>query len=260
MTASPAIELNAVTKVFKTGDSIVTALRDVDLRIGQGEFVSVVGPSGCGKSTILRLIAGLETPSTGDVRVLDVPITKPHDDIGMVFQKPTLLPWLNILDNVLFPIRHKTGRVGMQDKETARSLLDMVHLGDFKTHLPSELSGGMQQRAAIARALLHDPDLLLMDEPFSALDALTRDYMAIELLEIWTRRPKTVVFITHAIAEAVLLSDWVAVMSTCPGRIAKTVEIDLPRPRTLETMGVPRFQELVQEIRTSILHKPEAVS
>ncbi|MCG8593202.1 MAG: ATP-binding cassette domain-containing protein, partial [Kiloniellales bacterium] len=173
MIAPPAVELNAVTKIFDTGDNSVTALRDVDLRIARGEFVSVVGPSGCGKSTILRLILGLTTPSDGEVRVFGVPITKPHDDVGMVFQKPTLLPWLNILDNVLFPIRHKTGRVTPNDIATARDLLDMVHLGDFESHRPSELSGGMQQRAAIARALLHDPHLLLMDEPFSALDALT---------------------------------------------------------------------------------------
>lgn len=258
MSPLPAIRLEGVTKRFKIENGgAVTALSDVDLTVEKGAFVSVVGPSGCGKSTILRLIAGLTPPSEGGVSMFGGAVTAPRDEIGIVFQRPTLLPWLSIFDNVIFPIRHKHGVVGRPHREEAETLLEMVGLADFMTRRPSELSGGMQQRAAIARALLLDPEVLLMDEPFSALDALTRDEMSIELLRIWTQRPKTVVFITHAIAEAVLLSDWVAIMSARPGRVARAVPIDLPRPRTLKTMGEPRFQELVQEIREAVLTRKE---
>lgn len=261
MTPYPAIQLESVTKRFEVDKgSALTALSDVDLTVQKGSFVSVVGPSGCGKSTILRLIAGLTPPSDGVVSMYGTPVAEPRDEIGIVFQRPTLLPWLNIFDNIIFPIRHKRGIVGQKHREEAEKLLEIVGLSDFRDRRPSELSGGMQQRAAIARALLLDPDVLLMDEPFSALDALTRDEMSIELLRIWTQRPKTVIFITHAISEAVLLSDWVAIMSPRPGRIARTVPIDLPRPRTLRTMGEPRFQDLVQDIREAVLARPEQVA
>mgnify|MGYP003650473412 CR=1 FL=1 len=261
MIGYPAIRLEGVTKRFEVSKGgAVTALSEVNLTVEKGAFVSVVGPSGCGKSTILRLIAGLTSPSDGGVSMFETPVTEPRDEIGIVFQRPTLLPWLSIFDNVIFPIRHKRGIVGREHREEAEKLLEIVGLSDFRDRRPSELSGGMQQRAAIARALLLDPDVLLMDEPFSALDALTRDEMSIELLRIWTQRPKTVIFITHAISEAVLLSDRVAVMSPRPGRIARTVHIDLPRPRSLKTMGDPRFQELVQEIREAVLARPEEVA
>ncbi len=252
----PAIALEGVDKVFdstKTGS--VRALVDLDLTVERGEFISIVGPSGCGKSTILRLIAGLLPPSQGHVAIDGTPVKEPRDEIGIVFQRPTLLPWLNIRDNVLFPIRHKRGESGRRFHGEAQALLDMVGLGDFSSHMPDQLSGGMQQRAAIARALLLDPDILLMDEPFSALDALTRDEMGFELLRIWEERPKTVVFITHAIAEAVLLSDRVAIMTERPGSIRSVIEIDLPRPRTFATLSSPRFLELSNEIRAGVLHR-----
>ncbi|MEO1019774.1 MAG: ABC transporter ATP-binding protein, partial [Pseudomonadota bacterium] len=197
----------------------------------------------------------LMPPSGGRVAIDGTTVSEPRDEIGIVFQRPTLLPWLNIRDNVVFPIRHKRGESGKRYHGEAHALLDMVGLGDFAKHMPEQLSGGMQQRAAIARALLLDPDILLMDEPFSALDALTRDEMGFELLRIWEERPKTVVFITHAISEAVLLSDRVVIMSPRPGAIHAIVEIDLPRPRTIETMTSPRFVELSNEIRSGVLHR-----
>ncbi|RJK92343.1 ATP-binding cassette domain-containing protein, partial [Paracoccus aestuarii] len=168
------------------------------------EFLAVLGPSGCGKSTLLRMIAGLLTPTAGVVDVFGMPVTGPRDDIGIVFQKPTLLPWATVEDNVTFPLRHKTGHVSPRDRERAQELLAMVGLEGFGKRLPDELSGGMQQRVGIARALHLDPDILLMDEPFSALDALTREVMGFDLLRIFADRPKTVVFITHSVNEAAL--------------------------------------------------------
>lgn len=215
------IDLNAVTQTFVSSDGQpVTALQGVDLHLRRHEFVSLIGPSGCGKSTILRLIAGLLRPSSGAVRIFDHVVTEPRDEIGMVFQKPTLLPWLSVQDNITFPMRHKFGRVDARDQERAQELLLMIGLKDFAQKRPDELSGGMQQRVSIARSLLHDPEILLMDEPFSALDALTRDEMSFELLRIWNERPKTVVFVTHSIQEALLLSDRIVVMSARPGRVA----------------------------------------
>ncbi|MFT4173468.1 MAG: ABC transporter ATP-binding protein, partial [Rhodocyclaceae bacterium] len=197
-------------------------------------------------------------PTSGTVSIYDLPVTQPRDEIGMVFQKPTLLPWLTVADNITFPMKHKYGRVDDRDKERARTLLEMVGLKDFAAKRPNELSGGMQQRVAIARSLLHDPDILLMDEPFSALDALTRDEMSFELLRIWTERPKTVVFVTHSIQEALLLSDRIVVMSARPGRVAEIIDVPLPRPRNLQTLSAPIFNELANEIRVKVFtRKPE---
>ena len=222
------IDLNAVTQTFVSSDgSPVTALQNVDLHLQRNEFVSLIGPSGCGKSTVLRLIAGLLRPSAGEVRIFDLPVTEPRDEIGMVFQKPTLLPWLSVVDNITFPMRHKYGRVDARDQARAQALLQMIGLQDFGHKRPHELSGGMQQRVAIARSLLHDPDILLMDEPFSALDALTRDEMSFELLRICSERPKTVVFVTHSIQEALLLSDRIVVMSARPGRVSRIIDVPL---------------------------------
>ncbi len=256
---NPVIELAGVTQTFVSSDGTpVTALQNVDLGLRKHEFVSVIGPSGCGKSTILRLIAGLLRPSGGQVSIYGRPVTEPRDEIGMVFQKPTLLPWLSVLDNITFPMKHKYGRVDARDAERARELLEMIGLADFGHKRPHELSGGMQQRVAIARSLLHDPDILLMDEPFSALDALTRDEMSFELLRIWNERPKTVVFVTHSIQEALLLSDRIVVMSARPGRVSEIIEVPLARPRTLETLSNPLFNQLANDIRVKVFsRRPE---
>ena len=252
------IDLNAVTQTFVASDgSAVTALHGVDLHLRRHEFVSLIGPSGCGKSTILRLISGLLRPTAGEVAIFGMPVTEPRDEIGMVFQKPTLLPWLSVLDNICFPMRHKYGRVDARDQARARELLTMVGLGDFGHKRPDELSGGMQQRVSIARSLLHDPDILLMDEPFSALDALTRDEMSFELLRIWNERPKTVVFVTHSIQEALLLSDRIVVMSARPGRVADIIDVPLPRPRSMATLADPLFTRMANEIRMQVFsHQP----
>jgi NitT/TauT family transport system ATP-binding protein len=250
------INLDGVTQTFVSSDgSSVTALQGVDLHLRRHEFVSLIGPSGCGKSTILRLVAGLLRPTAGQVRIFDVPVTEPRDEIGMVFQKPTLLPWLSVLDNITFPMRHKYGRVDEKDQTSAHTLLAMVGLGDFGHKRPSELSGGMQQRVAIARSLLHNPDILLMDEPFSALDALTRDEMSFELLRIWNERPKTVVFVTHSIQEALLLSDRIVVMSARPGRVADIIDVPLARPRNMATLADPVFTRMANDIRVQVFSR-----
>ncbi len=253
------VELNRVGQTFTSSDgSPVLALQDVDLGLRRHEFISILGPSGCGKSTILRLIAGLLKPTTGTVSIFEMPVTEPRDEIGMVFQKPTLLPWLNVLDNITFPMRHKYGRVEPREADRAQALLHMVGLGDFAAKRPAELSGGMQQRVAIARSLLHDPDILLMDEPFSALDALTRDEMSFELLRIWSERPKTVIFVTHSIQEALLLSDRIVVMSARPGRVAEIIDVPLARPRNLATLADPIFTGMANEIRVKMFsRKPQ---
>ncbi|WP_323816343.1 ABC transporter ATP-binding protein [Cellvibrio sp. NN19] len=228
------------------------ALTEVSFDIHRHEFVAVVGPSGCGKSTLLRLLSGLLSPSEGKVEVFNQQVTQPRDDVGIVFQKPTLLPWKSVLDNVLFPLHHKYGKVTDKDRAYAKQLINTVGLNDFIDRLPDQLSGGMQQRVGIARALLLDPDILIMDEPFSALDALTREEMGFELLRIWEEKPKTVLFITHSISEAVLLADKVLVMSARPGRLLEQIAIELPRPRSLDTMQIPAFSNYTRRIRAHI--------
>ena len=246
-TQTAALDFRAVGHTFRTrAGAGVQALSGVDLAIHRHEFVAVVGPSGCGKSTLLRRAAGLILPTDGVVEMFGRAITEPPDGVGIVFQKPTLLPWLNVTDNVLFPLRHKFGRAKSSDVDRARELV--------------ELSGGMQQRAAIARALLLDPDILLMDEPFSALDALTREEMGFELQKIWAQRPKTVLFITHSVSEAVLLSDRVFVMSARPGRIVETLDIDLPRPRDIDTTTHPKMTEMSAHLRGLLLSREEAIA
>jgi NitT/TauT family transport system ATP-binding protein len=253
LTGPAAVQLKHVTHTFRSLDrSTVTALSEIDLEVRRTEFVSIIGPSGCGKSTILRLISGLLKPSSGTVSVFGLPVTEPRDDIALVFQRPTLLPWLNVVDNVTFPEKHKTGRVSKETSAGALEILEMVGLQDFLRKRPAELSGGMQQRVAIARALLQDPDILLMDEPFSALDALTRDELSVELLDILVRRPKTVVFVTHSIPEALLLSDRIVVMSPRPGKVTENITVPLPRPRGLNSMLDPLFAEMASEIRSKV--------
>jgi NitT/TauT family transport system ATP-binding protein len=219
--------------------------------------VAVVGPSGCGKSTLLRMVSGLLVPSEGTVSVFGKQVDGPRDDVGIVFQKPTLLPWLTVRKNVLFPLKHKFGRYSPQDEKRANELLAMAGLEAFADKMPDELSGGMQQRVGIVRALLLNPDILLMDEPFSALDAMTREQIGFDLLKIWDENPKTVLFITHSISEAVLLADRVLVMSKRPGSVLDLIEVDLPRPRSADTIKQPRFSELTDRIRKHI-YEPDA--
>jgi NitT/TauT family transport system ATP-binding protein len=256
--APPVVRFADVEQTFGLGERAVTALREVTFDIGRREFLAVLGPSGCGKSTLLRLIAGLILPTRGRVEVYGVTVTEPRDEIGIVFQRPTLLPWFDVLGNVTFPLRHKYGRVTAQERERARELLALVGLSDFAEQRVDELSGGMQQRVAIARALLLDPDILLMDEPFSALDALTRDEMSFELLRIWTQKPKTVLFITHSIPEALLLADRVIVMTPRPGRVREVIEVPLARPRSIETLSDPTFNALASHIRAELFVRAAA--
>ena len=235
------------------------ALLEVSLAIERNEFVSIVGPSGCGKSTLLRLIAGLIGPSSGQVAIDGVAVEGPRRDIGVVFQAPTLLPWANVLDNVLFPLKI-LHRLAPDSPEKARDLLRLVGLSDFEQKMPSELSGGMQQRTSICRALIPDPDILLMDEPFGALDALTREEMSLELLRIWQEQPQTIFFVTHSVPEAVLLADRVCVMTARPGRITEIIDVPLPRPRSYEQESLQEFQSCAKRIRQHIFGDASASS
>jgi len=229
----------------------IEAIRDVSFALTAGEFVSVLGPSGCGKSTLLMIIAGLIHPSAGKITVGGSPVRGPRREIGIVFQSPVLLPWRSIVDNVLFPIE----MLKLPQRRflpRALELLEMAKIGEFAHKLPRELSGGMRQRAAICRALIHDPTLLLMDEPFSALDAITRDEMELELLRIWQANRKSVLFVTHSIREAAFLSDRVLVMGRRPASMIAEIRIDTPRPRRLEMMEHPDFNAYVRELRKAI--------
>jgi len=244
----PLIQLRGVTKIYRTQDGPVESLKPLDFDIHEGEFLVVVGPSGCGKSTLLKLVAGLLPISEGELLVEDTPVRGPHDDIGVVFQSPVLLAWRTILENIMLQIDMRRLPRG-EYLPRAQQLLKMTGLGGFENKHPWQLSGGMQQRAAICRALVHDPAILLMDEPFGALDAMTREKMNVELQRIWADTGKTVLFITHSIPEAVFLADRVLVMSERPGAIAAIYEVDLPRPRSLKLMGDPGFIRLTQRIR-----------
>jgi NitT/TauT family transport system ATP-binding protein len=226
----------------------VHALQNISFTARQGEFIAVVGPSGCGKTTLLKILAGLIRATSGVVQLAGSDIDGPRRDIGMVFQQATLLPWRTITENVMVPVevQHLDKR---RYRQRAEDLLRLVGLEGFEDKYPNELSGGMQQRAGICRALVHDPDVLLMDEPFGALDAMTREYMNLELLRIWSEANKTVVFITHSISEAVFLADRVLVMSPRPGRVVEIVDVDLERPRDLEIMGTDRVGALMSRIR-----------
>jgi len=246
------IRLQGVEKTYRTrrGD-LVSAVEGITLDIAENELVTLVGPSGCGKSTLLKLVAGLTPASGGTVRVRDTVVREPFPDVGIVFQHPVLLPWRTVLDNVLF----SADMLGLGlDAYRARALelLALSGLAGFETRLPRELSGGMQQRVAICRALLPDPSLLLMDEPFGALDAMTREEMGFELLRIWEARRKTILFVTHSIPEAILLADKVVVMTPGPGRIARVITIDLPRPRTVELEFDAKFKTYSDEVRSLI--------
>jgi NitT/TauT family transport system ATP-binding protein len=242
------IRIDGVGKIYGGRGPAVVALQDINLEIGLGEFVAVVGPSGCGKSTLLRILAGLIPTNSGNVWFGDRKLEGPRHDIGVVFQSPVLFPWRTVLDNVFVPID-----VQRLDRKKylsrARELINLVGLSEFEQRYPAELSGGMQQRVGIARALVHDPAMLLMDEPFGALDAMTREHMNVELQRLWTAQSKTILFITHSISEAVFLADRVVVMTRRPGRIAEVLDIDLPRDRTLDMMSTQPFGDYVRRIR-----------
>ena len=265
------IELRDVSKRFPTPRGEVVALEGITLDVGRGEFVAIVGPSGCGKSTLLRIIAGLRLPSGGTVRLDGREVRGPVRDTGFVFQNPTLLRWRRVLDNVLFPAE-LSGRPRREFVERAHHLLQLTGLGGFEDRYPGELSGGMQQRVALCRALLLDPPLLLMDEPFGALDAMTRDEMNLELLRIWQDSPvveidgtparghpptrKTILFVTHSIPEAVFLADRVVIMTPRPGRIDAVVEVPLGRPRTMDLRAQEAFGRLTLEIYRRLKVQP----
>ncbi|WP_198375172.1 ABC transporter ATP-binding protein [Neoroseomonas rubea] len=246
------IRFERIGKTFRGRDgAAVEALRDVSMDIAEGEFVAIVGASGCGKSTLLRLAAGLVPASSGGVSIDGSAVTSPRAETAMVFQAATLLPWADVLRNVTFPLRLMK-RIAPDTEDKARALLATAGLAGFESRLPRELSGGMQQRVAICRALLQEPRLLLMDEPFGALDALTREEMSIELLRLWAARRMAVLFVTHSIPEAVLLADRVVVMSPRPGRIVDVVEVNLPRPRSFDQEGTDEFQRCARRIRDHI--------
>ncbi|QCR10398.1 ABC transporter ATP-binding protein [Brenneria rubrifaciens] len=250
------IDIHRVSRYFDSADGERTiALDSVSIDIEKNEFIVLVGPSGCGKSTLLRILAGLIKPSAGKVDVYNQPLTEPREQSGIVFQSATLLPWLTVLENIYFPLRLVGKKITEETEHQAKALLSVAGLEGFETRMPKELSGGMQQRVAICRALLKDPDLLLMDEPFGALDALTREEMTLELLRIWSERPKTVVFVTHSVSEAVILADRVVVMSARPGKIADIVPINLPRPRAFSMTALPEFTEKSERIRQQILQR-----
>jgi NitT/TauT family transport system ATP-binding protein len=261
MTASgpeaPVVRLTGVSKAFgATGSSGATptvALSDISLDIHGGEFVSLIGPSGCGKSTLLRLIGDLTEPTGGTVQVNGKPAGQARLDreYGMVFQSPTLFDWRTVEENVRLPLE-LFGYDNAAKAERTREMLELVRLTDFARHRPYQLSGGMQQRVAIARALAFSPSLLLMDEPFGALDEMTRERMNSEVLSIWARTGITVIFVTHSIPEAVFLSSRVAVMSARPGRIIRVVDVDLPRPRGLETRESPAYFSYITEVREAL--------
>jgi len=246
--APPVVRIDGVTKTFPQGN--VTALQEIDLALAPGEFVSLIGPSGCGKSTLLRVIGDLIEPTAGTVTVNGKPARQARSDgdYGIVFQDAVLFDWRTVAKNIGLPLE-MLGWDRAKRRARVEEMLELVELGGFADHHPWQLSGGMQQRVSIARALAFEPALLLMDEPFGALDEMTRERLNLELLSIWQQLGSTVVFVTHSISEAVFLSSRVVVMSPRPGRIAGTVPIDLPYPRAVETREAPRFFELVTEVR-----------
>lgn len=245
---SPLIVVQEVFKVFRSGAKDVEALAGISFDVEEGDFVSIVGPSGCGKSTLLKIIAGLLPMTSGRISVDHRAVDGPLENVGMVFQSPVLLKWKSVVGNIMLPVEFaKLDRNLYLEK--ARALIRLVGLPGFEEMYPHQLSGGMQQRVSLCRALVTDPQILLMDEPFGALDAMTRDELDLELLRIWGERKKTVLFVTHNIQEAVFLSDYVVIMSPRPGRVIEKLGIDLARPRTIEMMSASRFGEYTLRIR-----------
>jgi NitT/TauT family transport system ATP-binding protein len=247
----PTLRVEGLTANFATPGGVLTALQDVTFAVMSGEFVCLVGPSGCGKSTLLRALAGLLAPSHGKIWLDGQPVLEPRRQVGIVFQQANLMPWRTVLDNVLLPLE-LSNVPKPQAHQRAKLLIELIGLGEFSAAYPSELSGGMAQRVAIARALAHDPQVLLLDEPFGSLDALTRERMGQELLRIWRSQLKTVLMVTHSVAEAVFLADRVLVLSPRPGAIIARIPIELPRPRNLELMDTREFGALAGHVRAAI--------
>lgn len=248
---SSVLSVRRVSLTYSNGNGGLLALEDLSFDIAPGEFVVVVGASGCGKSSLLKLLAGLRMPTAGEIAFEGEPLTRPRRRIGVVFQKANLMPWRTVLQNILLPLElDSTPRE--KGLSRARELIDLVGLSGFENARPRDLSGGMEQRVAIARALIHRPDVLLLDEPFGALDALTRERMRLELLRIWDQYRKTVVMVTHSISEAVLLADRVLALTPRPGRLRADLPIHLPRPRALEQIFTPEFGVLAVQVRAAI--------
>jgi NitT/TauT family transport system ATP-binding protein len=246
---SPALQFRGVGKTFETRTGNIRALQDISFALDRGEFLSVLGPSGCGKSSLLALATGLEFATEGTVDVAGRRVDRPVTDVGIVFQTDVLLDWRTVLGNIMLQIEMRELDAGRYEAR-ARELLRTVGLAGFESKRPYELSGGMRQRVSICRALVHDPDLLLMDEPFGALDAITREQLVMELHRIWNETRKSVMFVTHDIGEAIFLADRVLVMTPRPGRIDEIIEVDLPRPRTVATKESAQFLALVAHVRT----------
>ena len=258
MSGHAYIEIANVRKRYpvRTGAPVL-ALDGITFDVAEGQFLVLVGPSGCGKSTLMQILTGILPPSEGEVRLRGERILAPRRDLGVVFQEPVLLPWRTVLDNVMLPaIIHGLDQTTYRRR--ALDLLSLVKLDGCDKLYPYELSGGMQQRVAIARALINDPALILMDEPFGALDALTREEMNLELLAIWARAKKTIVLITHSITEAVFLADRIVVLSARPGRVLDTIDIDLPRPRSLDMLSMPAFAAASARIRSHLMARASA--
>jgi NitT/TauT family transport system ATP-binding protein len=243
-----AVRVARVSKTYSSGLDAVLAVKDVSMTVEEGEFVAIVGPSGCGKSTLLNMVAGLTSTTNGSIEVLGRPVTGPVTELGIVFQQHLLLPWRTVLQNVMLQIevRHRRNSDYVQ---RARELLDRVGLSEFADRFPDELSGGMNQRVAICRALIHDPELLIMDEPFGSLDAMTRDQMGLDFHRLSTEERKSVLFVTHSISEAIFLSNKVIVMSARPGQVAATIQIDLGRERHLKLREEAEFTVYSRQIR-----------
>jgi len=248
MSGETFIDIQGVTKTYPSKRGDVEALGRVDMSVARGEFVSIVGPSGCGKSTLLKIVAGLLSQSTGEVLIGGVNVDRPQSNIGIVFQSPVLMEWRTVIKNILIQAEIRHLEMEGAERQT-RSLLQLVGLEGFESHRPYELSGGMQQRVAICRALVHDPPLLLMDEPFGALDNLTREQLTLDFQHIWMETKKTVFFVTHNILEAVFLSDRVVGMTPRPGRVDLIEKIDIPRPRTWDLLGSEQFGHYVEVLR-----------
>ena len=247
--AKPLLVVDGVAKTFRDGRQPLPVLQPVSFDLAAGEFACLLGPSGSGKSTLLRIIGGLVTPDSGQLWFDGQPLTGPHEQIGFVFQKTNLMPWRTVLQNVLLPLEIQQGRVTEADRQMAHDLLALMGLEGFDHAYPRQLSGGMNQRVVLARTLIHRPRLLLMDEPFGQLDALTRERLNLELLRLQTLHSKTILMVTHSINEAVFLADRVLLMSERPGRITAQVLIDLPRPRDLSLLGAPEFGRLAAQVR-----------
>jgi NitT/TauT family transport system ATP-binding protein len=247
----PILEARHLSKAFPNAHEPLAVLDRVSLSVRGGSFVCVVGPSGCGKTTLLRLLAGLTPATSGEVIFEGEPILHPRRRIGFVFQQSNLMPWRNALDNIRLPLELQARPLAEQ-RARAGDMVAFVGLSGFEAALPRDLSGGMAQRVALGRALVHEPDVLLLDEPFGALDALTRERMAFELLRLWSARPVTVVMVTHSISEAILVADQVVVLSPRPGKVRLVLDIALPRPRTLELTHTAPFGELARQVRAAL--------